>query len=218
MVIQWLGQSCFQFKTKPSATAEEATIVLDPYSPDLGLKLPRNLSADLLLMTHDHDDHAYHAGVSGNPFVIQGPGEYEAKGVFVYGIATWHDQSQGKERGVNTMYRLESEGLTIAHLGDLGHPLSDAQLDQLDGIDILLVPVGGATTLDAAAAVEVVQSIEPRIVIPMHYHLPSLKVKLATVDVFLKALGAPHERVEKLKMTKKDLPQEDMRCVVLEQS
>lgn len=218
MIMQWLGQSCFQFKTKPSATQEEVTVVIDPYHPKFGLKLPRNLTADLLLMTHAHEDHAYRDGVSGTPFVVQSPGEYEARGVFVYGIPTWHDRVQGKERGGNTMYRIETEGMTIAHLGDLGHTLSDEQLEQLNGIDILLVPVGGTYTIDVKEAIDVVQSIEPRIVIPMHYHVPGLTVKLAGVDAFLKALGAPHERVDKLKIVKKDLPQEEMRCLVLEKS
>lgn len=218
MHILWHGQSCFSLSIKERQSGKDVTVVLDPYSPDIGLTLPRNLSGDVVLVTHGHFDHAYVAGVSGDPFVIAGPGEYETHGVFVYGIQTWHDQKEGKERGSNTAYRIEAEGISLVHLGDLGERinLDDTRLEHMKDVDILFVPVGGTYTLDAKEAADVVQEIEPRIVIPMHYALPKLTVKLGEVQPFLKALGvADVEQHAKFTIREKDLPQDEMRVVVL---
>ncbi|MBI4281636.1 MBL fold metallo-hydrolase [Candidatus Uhrbacteria bacterium] len=216
MVITWLGQSCFKIQVKGDGD-KEVTIVIDPYAPSLGLKLPRNLSADLLLMTHAHTDHHYREGVAGEPFVIEGPGEYETKGVFVYGIATAHDGKDGAERGGNTMYHISAEGLTLLHCGDLGHPLTEAQLAIVEDAHILCVPVGGNGTLDAQGAGALVAQIEPRIIIPMHYMIPGVTMKLDSVDRFCREMGvSAKERLDKLRMTVKDLPQEEVRTVLLE--
>ena len=193
--------------------------MIDPYK-DIGLKLPRNLAADLVLKTHDHFDHAEVGAVApvaaGQQLVIAGPGEYESHGVMVYGLPAWHDNSEGKERGAVTMYVLESEGITVAHLGDIGQKeLTEQQLEQLGKVDILMIPVGGVYTVDAAQAMGLIQQIEPRVVIPMHYAVPGLTVKLDGVEKFLKAWGgkAP-EPVEKWKIAKKDLPSEDVQLVI----
>lgn len=213
MTITWLGQSCFKIQSG------EVTLITDPYNSEVGFKLPR-LTADIVTVSHDHFDHNNVAGVSGEngaPFLISSPGEFEVKGVFVYGIPFWHDKSEGKERGVNIVYRIEMEGISIAHLGDLGHILSEEQVAELDGVDILLVPVGGKWTLGASEASEVINEIEPRIVIPMHYKIPGLKVDVDTVDKFLKEMGASKaEKLPKLKISKKDLPQEETKVILLE--
>lgn len=215
MIIQWHGKSCFSITTKGALHTEDVTIVIDPYHPESGLKLPRNIQGDILLVTHDHPSHNYQEGVGGKPFVITGPGEYEVKGIFVYGIATAHDATSGSEHGSNTMYRIEAEDMSIAHVGDLGHTLTDAQLEELKDIDILCVPVGGGSTIDAAKAAEVVQSVEPRVVIPMHYTLPGRAPE--DVQKFLKAVGvAMPEKIDKLKITKKELPEDQLRVVVFE--
>lgn len=219
MLISWLGQACFQITTQGSNG--EGKIVIDPYK-DIGLKLPRNLAADLVLKTHDHYDHAEVGAVvpvaDGQQLVITGPGEYESHGVMVYGIPAWHDNSQGEERGAVTMYVLESERIKVAHLGDVGQKeLSEQQLEQLGKVDILMIPVGGVYTVDATGAMSLIQQIEPRVVIPMHYAVPGLTVKLDGVEKFLKAWGgkAP-EPVEKWKIVKKDLPAEDTQLVVFQ--
>ncbi len=213
MTITWLGQSCFKIQDK------EVTLISDPYEAEVGFKLPR-LSADIVTTSHDHYDHNNVSAVSGTtgaPFVISGPGEYEVKGIFVHGISSWHDKSEGKEKGSNTIYRIEVEGISIVHLGDLGHTLNEEIVGKLEGVDILLIPVGGKWTIGAHEAVEVISALEPRIVIPMHYKIPGLKVDVETVDKFLKEMGASKaEKLPKLKITKKDLPQEETKVILLE--
>jgi len=122
---------------------------------------------------------------------------------------------KGAERGRNIIYRFEIEDLSITHLGDLGHELDNKQLESLEGTDILLIPVGGVYTIDAQKAVTVINQIEPRIVIPMHYKVPGLKFDLGSLDAFLKAIAVKPRQEEKLKIVKKDLPQEDMELVIL---
>jgi len=186
--IYWAGQSCFQISVSNSRD-HSADIVIDPYDEKIGLKLP-NLSADILLVTHDHYDHNDVKSVKGDPFLIQGPGEYEVKGVFVQGIPSFHDDKEGKERGQNTIYVIEAEDMKFCHLGDLGQKqLTDEQLEKIDGIDVLMIPVGGTYTIDSSEAQKVISQIEPKIVIPMHYALPKNKIKLDEVSKFLKTMG-----------------------------
>lgn len=216
MVIQWYGQACIEVRTKPGANGE-VTVVFDPYDPKIGLRLPR-LTADVVAVTHDHYDHNNVAGVAGTPFVVQGPGEYEVKQIFLYGIPGWHDDKEGAERGPNTMYLLESEGMSLAHLGDVGQSeLTQAQLEHLEGVDILILPVGGTYTVNAKQAAAIVSQVEPRIIIPIHYQLPGLKLPkpLDGVEKFVHELGLKPETTDKLKVAKKDLPQEETKLVVL---
>ena len=142
-------------------------------------------------------------------------GEYDFKGVLIEGIDSFHDDKKGSERGGNIMYRIEIDDISVAHLGDLGDILDNAQLEKLVGTDVLLIPVGGKFTLDAKKAVEVISQIEPRIVIPMHYKTDGLKYDLDSVDKFVKEIGLTPSYEEKLKISKKDLPQEDMELVIL---
>ncbi len=213
MIITWLGHSCFKIQTP------QATIVIDPYGNDIGIRFPR-VTADFVLVTHDHGDHSNVSGVGGTPYVAMGPGEYEVRGVFAHGISAYHDGVEGKERGRITMFRVEAEGMTLAHLGDLGQPkLTDEQFEQLSGVDILFIPVGGVYTIDAKAAVDIITQLEPRLVIPMHYKIPGLDAKRFPIDgveKFIKQMGVTtngHE--EKLKISKKDLPQEETKVIIL---
>jgi L-ascorbate metabolism protein UlaG (beta-lactamase superfamily) len=210
MTITWLGQSCFKIEDK------EVRIITDPFEAAIGLKPPR-VEADIVTISHDHTDHNNLEAIKGSPFVIKGPGEYEVKSVFVYGIPSFHDKSEGRERGANTLYLIEMEDIKIAHLGDLGQSsLTDEQLESLDGVDILLVPVGGVYTINAKEAVDIINQIEPRIVIPMHYKVPGLKIGLDGLDKFCKEIGiCKKEAVEKLKISKKDLPVEEMDVITM---
>ena len=215
MIISWFGQSCFKIQ------GEKTTIVTDPFDKTYGLKVPR-LAADIITVSHTHNDHNNIKAVKGiteeKPFVVQGAGEYEIKNVFIYGVVSYHDDQQGKEKGSNTIYRFEIDGVSIAHLGDLGHTLSNGQIEKLEGVDILIVPVGGTYTINSKQAVEVISQIEPRIVIPMHYNISGLKMKnkIANVTDFCKEFGAcPTEEIDKLKITKKDLPQQDLKVIIL---
>jgi len=212
MEIKWHGQACFSIKTK------DKSIVIDPYE-DLGWGIPK-LRGDLILVTHDHRDHNNIKAVAKtseevNQFVINGPGEYEIGGVFITGISASHDSKGGEERGMTTLYSINADNVTICHLGDLGTQLSNEQLDALDGVDVLLIPVGGTFTIDAGEAVKVVSQIEPRIVIPMHYALPNLKHKLDSVEKFIKELGLAPEETETFKFQVSDLPAEETKLVIL---
>jgi L-ascorbate metabolism protein UlaG (beta-lactamase superfamily) len=205
MDITWMGQSCFKIKGKSSS------VIIDPFDPTkMGLKLPKDLSAELLLITHGHEDHNNIAAVSGDPVVIEGPGEYEVAGISVKGIHSYHDKQEGAERGVNTIYSITVDGVNILHLGDLGHPLTEEQSGEIDtSTDILMIPVGGNYTIDAEEAAKVVAALEPKVIIPMHYKLPESSADIAPVDGFLKEMGAENiEPVAKLSITKDKLPEE----------
>lgn len=214
MEITHLGHSSFKLKGK------SVSVVTDPFNQSIGPKFPKHIAADIVTISHDHDDHNQALVVEGNPFVVLGPGEYEIKGVGVVGIGVFHDDSHGSKRGKNTIYRIEIDGLSVVHLGDLGHSLTSEQVDHLDGVDILLVPVGGEYTIGANIAREVVGAIEPSIVIPMHYKTNDLDPKtfgsLEDVSSFLKEMGKSGiEPQAKLSITKDKLP-EELQVVVLQ--
>ena len=215
--IYWAGQSCFQIEVSNSRD-HSADIVIDPYDEATGLKLP-NLSADILLVTHNHHDHNNIKGVKGTPFVIQGPGEYEVKEVFIQGIPSFHDDKDGKEKGRNTIYLIEAEDMRFCHLGDLGQKqLTDEQLEKIDSVDVLMIPVGGEYTIDSSLAQKIISQIEPKIVIPMHYALPKIKMDIDDVSKFLKTMGKPSiTPQDKLIVKESTMPKEGaMEIVVLQ--
>ena len=212
MIITWQGHSCFKIQDKIGP--DGVTVVTDPFNKETGLKVP-NFEADIITVSHDHKDHNNIDALRGTPFVVSCAGEYDFKGVLIEGIDSFHDDKKGSERGGNIMYRIEIDDISVAHLGDLGDILDNAQLEKLVGTDVLLIPVGGKFTLDAKKAVEVISQIEPRIVIPMHYKTDGLKYDLDSVDKFVKEIGLTPSYEEKLKISKKDLPQEDMELVIL---
>ena len=213
--IYWAGQSCFQISVSTSKD-HSADIVIDPFDEKIGLKLP-SLSADIVLVTHEHGDHNNVEGVKGTPFVVNGPGEYEIREVFINGISSFHDDQEGKERGLNTIYVFEAEDLRFCHLGDLGQKqLTDEQLEKIDTVDILMIPVGGKYTIDSQAAQKIISQIEPRIVIPMHFSLPKSKIELDEVSKFLKTMGKPSiTPIDKLVVKSSTLPKDGMEIVVL---
>jgi len=212
MYITWLGHSCFKIQEKSGN--DGATLITDPFSKELGLKVP-HFEADIVTISHDHDDHNNKEALRGEPFIINTAGEYDIKNIFIEGVESFHDNNKGDVKGNNIIYRIDIDNISVTHLGDLGHTLDSKQLEILAGTDILLIPVGGKFTLDAKKAVEVVSQIEPRIVIPMHYKVSGLKVDLDGVEKFIKEIGLTPRKEEKLKISKKDLPQEDMELVIL---
>lgn len=202
MEIDWFGHACFRLKSR------DATVITDPYSKEIGLSFPRP-RGDIVTISHDHPGHSYAQGVKGDPRVLEGPGEYEIKNIFISGIATAHDKKGGKDRGSNTVYMIEMDGLTICHLGDLGHVPTQPQTEAMGDVDILLLPIGGVSTIGASDAAEIVSMLEPHLVIPMHFSNEDLKFKLDSPAKFLKEMGlkAP-KAVESLKATKDSLPSE----------
>lgn len=211
MEIKYLGHASFLLTTKAAA------VVIDPFDPKMvGFAYPK-VSADIVLVTHQHPDHNHVAAVGGNPFVIAGPGEYEVKGVKVDGLSSYHDNEEGKQRGRNTVYLIRAEGLSVLHCGDLGHPLPEEQLEHLGEVHVLLLPVGGFYTLGPEEAAALVAQMEPKIVIPMHYRSEKHGAgfaQVAPLQDFLKEIGgAP--RYEKVLKVKRDSLPEETQVVVL---
>lgn len=217
MEIKYLGHASFLINTKAKPAGGPAvSVVIDPFDPKMvGFPFPK-VSADIVLVTHPHHDHDNVAAVGG-PFVISGPGEYEVKGIKVDGLSSYHDDKKGTERGRNTLYLVRTEGLSLLHCGDLGHPLPEEQLEHLGEVHILLVPVGGFYTLGPEAAAKLVAQVEPKIVIPMHYrtekHGAGFK-ELTGVDDFLKEMGGTPRYEKVLKVKRESLP-EELQIVVL---
>lgn len=212
MNIKYFGHSCFLIKSK------DARIITDPFDEEIGLKLPK-LEADIVTVSHDHSDHNNTAGITGDYLTVDWPGEYEKNSVRIRGIAGFHDDQKGEQRGSNTLYRIETEGLRILHCGDLGHIPTDVMLEQIGDIDILMIPVGGHYTIDAKQACQVISKIEPLVVIPMHFGRPELKKEtfesLADVEAFLKEYGATNvQEADQLNIKKEDL-NEERKVIVL---
>lgn len=203
MQIQYYGQSSFILKGK------NVSMVIDPYSDKIGRKFPKLSDIDIVLTTHQHIDHNDTSNISEGFFLIDGPGEYDIKNISIEGIFSYHDNKKGKEKGTNTIYIIDIEGIRICHLGDLGTILDDTILEKLGNIDILMVPVGGKYTIDAKEASKVISQIEPFVSIPMHYSLNFNKsLELDSVDVFLKEMGITLEPLKTLKFNKEDFSDE----------
>ncbi len=200
MTITWYGHSCFKIETR------SGTLVTDPFPRELGLTPPR-FRAELLLVSHHHPSHANIAAIPGEPFVISGPGEYERLGIEVRGIRTYHDARRGAERGLNTAYAITAEGMKLLHLGDYGEDtLRTEAADEIGAVDIILVPVGGSSTIGPGEAVRLIKQLEPTIVIPMHYRLPGLTAPLLPLELFLKELGVKEPvPLPKLTIKKKEV-------------
>ncbi len=200
MEITWLGHSCFRIK------GIKTTIVTDPYTPETG-EMPLKLAADIVTVSHKDAGHDYTQTVSGHPHLIVGPGEYEIGGVLILGIAAFHDNAGGAELGKNTIYLMEVDEISILHCGDLGHMINAAAIEEIGGVDVLLVPVGNKTTIGAQVAAELVRRLEPKVVIPMHYSAKNFDTDLEPVDKFLGEVGVKEITPQaKLNVTKARLP------------
>ncbi len=200
MDISWLGYSCFRIK------GSNATVITDPYPPDLGYSLGKP-AARIVTVSHQHPGHAYIQGIGGEPKVITGPGEYEISGVLIIGMAASHDTEGDTMRGRNTVYLMEVDEVSVCHLGDLGQVLTAAQVEELENVDVLLLPVGGVSTIDAPLAAKVVRQLEPKVVIPMHYKTQALKRELEPVEKFLKEIGVEQLNPQpQLSLTRSSLP------------
>ncbi len=214
MEIKYIGHSSFFIKTKT------AKIVTDPFNPQLtGLKFPKQ-EADIITVSHHHADHNFVEGVKEGALVIDWPGEFEKNEVRITGFQSYHDKKLGEERGDNTIFKFESENLSIVHCGDLGYILDKEMVETIGSVDILLIPVGGFYTINAEEAVKVINEIEPSIVIPMHYSRPEMNQELISnmqpIESFLKEIGAEDSQPqEKLTIKKEDINPEDMKVVVL---
>lgn len=214
MEIKYFGHASFYLKGK------NATVITDPFDPQMvGLKFPK-IEADIVTISHQHPDHNRADLVSGNPLVLNFPGEYEKKGVKITGFASFHDKKEGQERGKNTIFKVEIDGFSILHCGDLGHQIEDNLVEEIEKVDVLLIPIGGYYTIDENEAIDISRKIEPSVVIPMHYNHPKINpqifANLSPLESFLKKIGANDvQPVKKLSLKKDDLL-EEMKVVVLE--
>lgn len=217
MIISWYGHSCFKIQTKPKRGEGDVVIFTDPFDKSIGLRPPQG-QAHIVTVSHtQHDDHNNAAALRGEPFVVDAAGEYSLNGVTVQGVESFHDDKQGAERGRNTIFVLESEGIRVCHLGDLGHKLSDKQLDEIGHVDILMIPIGGTYTIGAKEAEDVIGQIEPKIIIPMHYKVKGLKLDIADEKGFIKDLGknGGKEVLPKLVIKSKDLSSFENKLVIM---
>lgn len=199
MEITWYGLSCFRLSDRGHATT-----ITDPYNTGLGLPSLK-VKGEVVTISHDARGHNNESSVTGRRYTLSGPGEYEIGGVFITGIAT----NEKAKVTQNILFLFNYGGLTIAHLGDMAQVPTQTQIEALEQVDVLLVPVGGGTSLNAAQAAELVSMLEPRIVVPMHYNMPGLSLNLEGVERFLKEMGIniPDEE-SSLKVTAGRLPEE----------
>jgi L-ascorbate metabolism protein UlaG (beta-lactamase superfamily) len=199
MELTWYGLSCFRL-----AERGFAQVITDPFDEKVGLKVP-NLKADIVTVSHDARGHNHIAGVIGYSHALTGPGEYEIGGVFITGIAT----AQQSEQQRNVLFMFDYEGLTVAHLGDMSQVPTQTQIEALEQVNVLLVPVGGGGSLNASQAAELVSMLEPNVVVPMHYAMPKLNIELDGVERFLSEMGvAKVEEMPVLRLSRSKLPEE----------
>lgn len=208
MDIAWLGHSCFRLRTG------EMAVITDPFPDSIGLRMGEP-QAVAVTVSHQHDNHSYWQNVGGDPKVLQGPGEYELSGIYITGIMTPKGEGDPEAKR-NTAYLIEMENVRLCHLGDVSGALSMGQVEQLVPVDVLFLPAGGVCTVEIPQALEMVQRLEPRVVIPMHYRVPELGVRLGGIDSLLREMGLGDVQPQaRLSISASSLPQE-MRVVVLE--
>lgn len=211
MEITWYGHSCFKLSER-----NLSTVVTDPFDKSIGYSLPK-LKADIVTVSHDAPGHNNVSAVK-EARVINGPGEYEIGGVFITGVATQQAGGDKKKKveGKNTLYVFDFDGITVAHLGDLDHVPTQAQVEEMGNVHVALVPVGGGGGLNSSQAAEVISLIEPAIVVPMHYKTEDANLKLDPLNKFLKEMGLGTVKTEDSLNVKKGSLPEETHVVVLE--
>ena len=214
MKIKWLGQSCFLI------TSENGTKILtDPFRNMLGYKLPE-VQANVVSTSHNHGDHNNINALKCNFSHFNELGIFSAHGIAIRGVATFHDKALGTKRGKNTVYNFSIDGINVCHCGDLGHVLTDTQINEIGTVDILLLPVGGRATIGALDAVQVMRQLNPAIVIPMHYRTKAfglLGFIFEKVDKFIAVSGLKTKKCKELDIDKAKIKEykEDKEIVIL---
>lgn len=182
MRVKWLGHACFLITSR-----DGLRVITDPYAVGGGINYsPIKETADVVSVSHGHDDHSNVSAVKGKPEIINNAGIKTAKGIQFRGITTHHDEVQGGKRGSNTIFCFTMDDIKFCHLGDLGHVLNPEQVSEIGAVDILFVPVGGYFTIDAAVATQVCDQLGPKVIIPMHFKTPKCTYPIADVEDFLK--------------------------------
>lgn len=179
MRLKWLGHSCFELTTNTNQT-----IVFDPFNEAVGYPMPR-LNANIVLISHAHPDHSNLSIVQGNYSLIRRICDYTDENIHIYGVHSYHDNANGSLKGENNIFIVEADGYRICHLGDLGHTLSQEQVQKIGKLDYLMIPIGGNYTIAADDACTVIQSLNPTVVIPEHYRNDACQLNLDGVELFL---------------------------------
>lgn len=201
MKISWYGHACFLLES-----SQGLKLLTDPFDPQIGYPLPK-VEVNLVTVSHAHFDHNAVRFLPGKPKVVAEPGNTTFQGISLKGIPTFHDAVGGRERGKNIVFLFEAEGLRFCHLGDLGHQLSPDQREEIGEVDVLFIPVGGTFTLDPTGAFQLVAEVEPKVAVPMHYHLPKLSLSLADVSSFTRNFPPEKVRQEKVwEVTRETIP------------
>lgn len=199
MNIKWLGHACFKI------SSERGTIIVtDPFDESVGYPMP-DVRADIVTSSHSHFDHNYFKAIKGNFDIVDTVGEHDIKGIKIKGVSTFHDEEQGTKRGKNIVFVFDIDGIKVCHMGDLGHILTEKQIEEIGSVDVLLIPVGGYYTIDAKQAVEVMNQLKPKITIPMHYKTELINFPIDTVDNFLSMTGG-----KKISSSQMDVKKEDL--------
>ena len=215
MQIYWHGYSSVRIEA--SLNQQDVTLVTDPFENEGAVRFPRTLTPDMLVLSHQDTKKFNLDGIQGKPFVVSDPGEYEVKGMYAQGIQDVALEEGGKLRPI--IYRIVAENMSIGFLGQLNRKLTQYEIEELGDIDILLLPVGGGEVMNSKLASETISMIEPRVVVPLYHDIPGLKAPLEHVDAFCKALGVcKRQDSNKLKLSKKDLPSDDILVAVLERA
>ena len=216
MTVTWFGHACFL------VSDGETRVLTDPFNEAVGYPVP-SVETDVVLVSHDHFDHANAGAVKGSPVVFRTPGTHEAHRLRFAGVPTFHDDSGGAQRGKNVIFRWEMGTMLLAHCGDLGEPLTDEQAAAIGDVDVLFVPIGGVYTIDPEQAEAVSKRLSARVVFPMHYLtdvMDASRFPLAGVDDFLQLFGAEAEtqRVEgnTVELSRADLPDSGVKAIVLD--
>lgn len=203
MKIKFLGHAAFLI-----ISDQGVRIITDPYKPGCyggGIKYaPITEEADIVMISHDHDDHN-ETRIKGNPVFVRDESKKEIKGIVINGVKVFHDKSGGKERGNTVIFNMLIDGLNVVHMGDVGHLISMSEVEKLGNVDVLLIPVGGYFTVDASEAEDIINLLKPKVVIPMHFKTAKCDFPIAPVDDFIK--NKEVKRVEgELEIKKADLP------------
>lgn len=211
MNVTWYGNRCVRIEAK------DGTVLIDPFDPkEVGLRGPV-IKDDLVLLSAYQQSSSVLERITDDTLAIRGPGEYEKKGIAVRGIQAFQDSQDGRELGLCTLFVVHGEEMSLCHLGALGQEkLTSEQLEAIGDPDILIIPVGGQSALDPKAAAVLATQIEPKIVVPVQFALPNASYDAQPVEKFIKELGLPVERVDVLRMSKKQLPTDQTKLIILQ--
>ena len=201
VLVKWWGHACFEIRS-------QVTVITDPHDgKSVNMDAPA-VKADIILVSHGHDDHASGKEAVGKrgSKILDHAGSFEESGVKINGIDFFHDDAKGAKRGKNTVFTFELDSIRFAHLGDLGHILTELEVEKIGAIDVLMIPVGGKYTIDSTAATMIVNKMKPRIAIPMHYRVPGLQYPISDVEPFLVGKNVNRIGRTEIEYVKESLP------------